>query len=191
VQSPQSIALSHLVLSRFTRDAFTVSFVTTIGVDYQEKREEIDGKAVRIVLWDTSGQERFKSMTRSYYRGVQGIVLVYDLMDRRSFEHVGYWMRQIKEHGRPNVSVCLVGNKVDMAETCRKVTMEEGQALADEYKVPFFETSARWDTNVTEMFLALGRLVLANSKPDELKRRSRRAKPERTRTSGSSACPCG
>jgi small GTP-binding protein len=102
-------------------------------------------------VWDTAGQERFRTITTSYFRGAQGILLVYDITDRESFNNVETWMSEIQRNADKNVNKVLVGNKCDM-EGDRAVTFEEGKALADRYGIPFFETSAKADINVAASF---------------------------------------
>ena len=102
-------------------------------------------------VWDTAGQERFRTITASYYRGSNGIIVVYDVTDRDSFDHVSYWMKEIERLATPDVCKLLVGNKADLTEK-RAVTTEEGQALANQFGVTFVETSAKENTNVEEIF---------------------------------------
>lgn len=109
-------------------------------------------------IWDTAGQERFRTITTSYFRGAQGIVLVYDVTDRDSFENVRTWMQEISKNADKHANVMLVGNKCDM-EDQRKVSKEEGEALAREQKIPFVETSAKSDINVTECFYTIAKSV--------------------------------
>jgi small GTP-binding protein len=99
-----------------------------VGIDYKYKFIEIDGKKVRLEIWDTAGQERFKAITRSYLRGAQGILCVYDVTDSNSYEHVSSWMLQIKQYADLKVVKVLVGNKCDL-EQRRAVKYEDGQNL--------------------------------------------------------------
>lgn len=113
---------------------------------------------LHLQIWDTAGQERFRTITTSYFRGAQGIVLVYDVTDRDSFENVRTWMQEISKNADKHANVMLVGNKCDM-EDQRKVSKEEGEALAREQKIPFVETSAKSDINVTECFYTIAKSV--------------------------------
>jgi len=103
-------------------------FGLQVGIDYKYKFIEIDGKKVRLEIWDTAGQERFKAITRSYLRGAQGILCVYDVTDSNSYEHVSSWMLQIKQYADLKVVKVLVGNKCDL-EQRRAVKFEDGQNL--------------------------------------------------------------
>ncbi|KAL6776706.1 RAB8 [Auxenochlorella protothecoides x Auxenochlorella symbiontica] len=149
------------LLLRFAEDSFTSSFITTIGIDFKIKKVLIDGKWVKLQIWDTAGQERFRTITSAYYRGAMGILLVYDVTDESSFSNIRNWMRNIEAHASEHVVKALVGNKSDMDESRRAVPYSRGQALADEYKLPFFETSAKSNANVDEVFQAVARTVMA------------------------------
>jgi len=116
---------------------------------------EIDGKRVKLQIWDTAGQERFRTITTAYYRGAMGILLVYDVSDEKSFENVRGWMRNIEQHASSSVNKILIGNKCDVSEEKRAITKARGQALADEFGIPFFETSAKASVNVEDAFMKI------------------------------------
>ena len=147
---------------QYAESTFSTTFITTVGIDYKYKFVDIDGRRVRLELWDTAGQERFKAITTSYLRGAQGIMLVYDVTDRKSFEHVDHWMGQIKQYADLQVDLVLVGNKCDL-ESQRVVSPAQGRQLADTYGIPFQETSAKDDVDVDAAFLALSRMVKART----------------------------
>lgn len=148
------------LMLRYAQGTFSETFITTVGIDYKYKFIEIDGKKVRLEIWDTAGQERFKAITRSYLRGAQGILCVYDVTDSNSYEHVSSWMLQIKQYADLKVVKVLVGNKCDL-EQRRAVKFEDGKSLAAKSdEIPFFECSAKQETNVKEAFETLARLVL-------------------------------
>jgi len=148
------------LLLRFSEDQFTSSFITTIGIDFKIRTVELDGKRVKLQIWDTAGQERFRTITNAYYRGAQGILLTYDVTDEGSFNNVRNWMRNIEQHATDGVSKILVGNKSD-AEEKRVISTEQGLALAEEFGIPFFETSAKANTNVEDAFFAIARNIKA------------------------------
>jgi len=108
-------------------------------------------------IWDTAGQEKFRSIIQGYYKGAMGIIVVYSCSDRKSFTNVESWMRQIKTHAVPDVCIVLVGNKCDLAN--REVKKEEGEELAKSYKVKFFETSAKEGINVNEVFMEIAQVI--------------------------------
>ena len=139
--------------------SFSPTFITTIGIDFKIKTIELDGKVIKLQIWDTAGQERFRTITTSYFRGAQGILLVYDVTDRGSFDNIRNWVAQIQQHADLNVNKILVGNKVDVPEGKRVVSEEEGKRLADEYGIQCFQTSAKNNINVQEAFNAIARAV--------------------------------
>ena len=143
---------------RYANDSFSPTFITTIGIDFKIKTIQLDGKRIKLQIWDTAGQERFRTITTSYFRGAQGILLVYDCTDRQTFQSIRNWVAQIQMHADVNVNKILIGNKCDMQEQ-RAVTAEEGQQLAKEYKINFFETSAKQDINVEKCFLTIAQEV--------------------------------
>ncbi|KAK8496608.1 hypothetical protein V6N13_024759 [Hibiscus sabdariffa] len=145
------------LLLRFSDGSFTTSFITTIGIDFKIRTIELDGKGIKLQIWDTAGQERFRTITTAYYRGAMGILLVYDVTDESSFNNIRNWIRNIEQHASDNVNKVLVGNKADMDESKRAVPTSKGQALADEYGIKFFETSAKTNLNVEEVFFSIAR----------------------------------
>ncbi|KAJ0979481.1 hypothetical protein J5N97_014955 [Dioscorea zingiberensis] len=145
------------LLLRFSDGSFTTSFITTIGIDFKIRTIELDGKRIKLQIWDTAGQERFRTITTAYYRGAMGILLVYDVTDESSFNNIRNWIRNIEQHASDNVNKILVGNKADMDESKRAVPTSKGQALADEYGIKFFETSAKTNLNVEQVFFSIAR----------------------------------
>ena len=114
----------------------------------------MDNQNVKLQIWDTAGQERFRTLTASYYRGAHGIIIVYDVTDRETFENVRQWMHEIERFANDTVCKVLVGNKSDL-EDRRKVAREEGEELARHYGIPFLETSAKNNRSVEESFVTM------------------------------------
>lgn len=135
------------LILRYCDMVFSPTFITSIGVDFKVKNLDYDGKRVKLNIWDTAGQERFRTITLSYVRGSNGILMVYDITDRKSFIAVNEWMKSISENATTKVNVILVGNKCDR-DLERQVTKTEGELLAKQYKVPFYEVSARKNINI-------------------------------------------
>ncbi|AED90618.1 RAB GTPase homolog 8C [Arabidopsis thaliana] len=126
-------------------------------IDFKIRTVELDGKRIKLQIWDTAGQERFRTITTAYYRGAMGILLVYDVTDESSFNNIRNWMKNIEQHASDNVNKILVGNKADMDESKRAVPTAKGQALADEYGIKFFETSAKTNLNVENVFMSIAK----------------------------------
>jgi len=147
------------LLLRFSDDAFTPSFITTIGIDFKIRTVELDGKRIKLQIWDTAGQERFRTITTAYYRGAMGILLVYDVSDEKSFNNIRNWMRNIEQHATESVNKMLLGNKSDVPPEQRVVDRTRGQALADEFAMRFMETSAKSSINVEEAFMTMAKEI--------------------------------
>ena len=151
------------LIKRYTKDQFGGVYLTTVGMDFQDKIIEIEDKKVRLQIWDTAGQERFRNVTKSYFQSSQGLVLVYDITDRESFEKLNFWVDNIKNFAPENAKFILVGNKCDLANE-RKVSYEEGENYAKNLNIKFFEASARDGTNVNELFFYLANEIYQDNK---------------------------
>ena len=125
--------------------------MNSIGVDFKLKNIEVDNKKVKLQIWDTAGQERFRTITTSYYKGAQAIVVVFDITDKDSFEHVKNWMADVDKFAKEGVLRILVGNKCDL-EHKRQVSNENGKELASKYGIQFLETSAKETVNIEKLF---------------------------------------
>jgi len=147
------------LLLRFADDAFTESYISTIGVDFRFRTVKIDKKTVKLQIWDTAGQERFRTITSAYYRGADGIIMVYDVTSSDSFDHVNDWLKEVNRYASEGTCKLLVGNKSDRTAD-RVVTTESAKEFADELGIAFLETSAKSAKNVEEAFLTLaGELI--------------------------------
>jgi len=141
------------LLRRYSDDVFEHGTKATIGVDCAWRTIEKDGHVVKMQMWDTSGSERFRAITASYYRGSHCALLVYDVTDRHSFECIpGTWLRDLTKNGTCDSAVLmLVANKCD-SEGERVVSTEEGRALAERHGIGYVETSALSSDGVQEAF---------------------------------------
>lgn len=140
-------------------DAFTESYISTIGVDFRFRTVKIDKKTVKLQIWDTAGQERFRTITSAYYRGADGIIMVYDVTSTESFEHVNDWLKEVNRYAAEGTVKLLVGNKSDRTAD-KVVTEEQAKEFADELGIAFLETSAKSAKNVEEAFLTMaGELI--------------------------------
>ena len=160
------------LLIRFAEDKFSEEHVSTIGVDFTNRTVEIGEDLVKLQLWDTAGQERFRTVTSTYYRGAQGIVVIFDVTERRSFETVRAWVEDVDKWASSGTVRILVGNKTDLHES-RQVSTEEAEQLAEELRMKYYETSARENYNVEEAFLGLA---------GEIKRQTSHRFQQRTET---------
>ena len=136
-------------LLRYCDKSFQDAHLSTIGLDYRLKTMTLkSGKNIKLQIWDTAGQDRFRAITKNYYKGANGIILIYDVTNAQTFENVKNWISQIKEEANPNVVIYLAGNKIDLPEETKSVSTEAGQRMADEYKLLFKEASAKAGKNV-------------------------------------------
>jgi Ras-related protein Rab-35 len=150
------------LLVRFADNHFSGNYITTIGVDFKIRTIEINGERVKLQIWDTAGQERFRTITSTYYRGTHGVIVVYDVSSGESFANVKRWLHEI-DANCDVVNRILVGNKNDDPD--RKVVLtEDARRFADQMGIQLFETSAKDNINVEEMFRSITTLVLKSKK---------------------------
>ena len=144
------------VLLRYVDDFYNPEFQTTIGVDFEISTLELDGKVVKLQLWDTAGQDRFRNIVASYYRGAQGIVLMYDITNSTSFNNIKKWFEESQNYLQSSTPKLLVGNKSDL-DSQRAVAQEDALQLAESLNMDFIETSAKTSSGVKEAFVKLTR----------------------------------
>jgi small GTP-binding protein len=141
------------IMLRYTEDVFHYNMMGTAGVDIKKKNIKIDEEPIKVMIYDTAGHDRFRQLTKNLYKGSKGIILVYDVSDKKTFESVSDWMDHIKTNADMGAEVILVGNKIDINN--REVSSEDGIALAGKYGVPLVETSALNGYNIETAFLTL------------------------------------
>eukprot|EP00759_Apiculatamorpha_spiralis_P058067 PhF_6_TR8984/c0_g1_i1/m.14111/K07881/RAB14; Ras-related protein Rab-14 len=144
------------LLHQFTDHKFLADNPHTIGVEFGTRVIEVGGECIKLQIWDTAGQDRFRAVTRSYYRGAAGALIVYDITRRSSYTHVTTWLADCRELTGPNTVIILVGNKNDSEQT-REVSFEEAQRFAHENHILFLECSAKTGKNVEDVFLKTAR----------------------------------
>ena len=167
-------------LMRFADDSFTTSHISTIGIDFKIKPITIDGKNIKLQIWDTAGQDRFRTITQTYYKGAMGVILAYDCTDENSFNNVRSWIKQLEAHATPGVCKVLVGNKSDSPN--KKVDPSRGEELAKEYGMNFFDASAKNNINVKETFYYLAKEVKDKTLPNAAKTANTGIKIDATNT---------
>eukprot|EP00794_Sanderia_malayensis_P013934 gene13934-15386_t len=155
------------ILLRFADNMFSGSYITTIGVDFKIRTITVDGEKVKLQIWDTAGQERFRTITSTYYRGTHGVIIVYDVTNADSFVNVKRWLHEI-EQNCDVVNRVLVGNKDDCPEL-KVVDTQDAQRFAEQMNVQLFETSAKENQNIEEVFNHITKLVLHMKKAQQQK----------------------
>ena len=140
------------ILTRYVYEKFNEEFQSTLGVEFAAKNAIIENKIYRIQIWDTAGQESFRSITRAYYKNSVCAFIVYDITKRETFENVQIWLEDIKNQCPETVLLFLVGNKLDL-ENERQISYEEGENFAQKNNMYFFETSAKTGANIENLFL--------------------------------------
>ncbi|OMJ84171.1 hypothetical protein SteCoe_14722 [Stentor coeruleus] len=138
------------LLTRFTRDQFSLNLRNTVGFNSDQKTLVIDGKVIRAEIWDTAGQERYRSMSPNFYRGAVGALVVYDVTNLESFNNLPKWIKEIKTHSENIVATLIIGNKSDKED--RKVTVEMANTFASRNHYGLIETSAMDSSNVEQAF---------------------------------------
>ncbi|CAK9321123.1 unnamed protein product [Citrullus colocynthis] len=139
------------LLSRFTKNEFSLESKSTIGVEFATRSLNLDGKVIKAQIWDTAGQERYRAITSAYYRGAVGALLVYDVTRHSTYENVEKWLKELRDHTDPNIVVMLVGNKSDLRHLVA-VSTEDAKSFAETESLYFMETSALEATNVDNAF---------------------------------------
>ena len=155
-------------MMQFTEDKFREKHEITIGVEFASKTIELNNKLIKIQIWDTAGHEAFQSITRNYYKGAVGALLVYDITNKESFLHCQNWLNELKENGDKDVIIILVGNKCDL-EKERQINKEEGENFAERNGIFFMETSAKEGKNILNVFqVSAGKILGKILKNEEI-----------------------
>ena len=141
-------------LTRYFKNTFTETFLSTIGIDDETKFIKINDEKCKLIIWDTAGQERFRSLPKKYYQNADGIFLLFDVTKPESFKNVSSWMKDIQNNANrgndtSSIIIYLLGNKIDMNE--REISKEEAKNLADELKMKYCEISCKLNINITEV----------------------------------------
>ena len=151
------------ILSRYISNEFDPNSNSTIGVELTTKSYNFDNNDVKVQIWDTAGQEKYRSITSSYYKGAQGCLLVYDITKKKSFDNIDKWYSELKSNSDEKIYTMLLGNKSDLEEN-REVSIEEAEKKAKNFNIAFMETSAYNGNNINKAFNELINNVYQNNK---------------------------
>ena len=154
------------IASRYCKNSFNDHHINTIGGAYQQQKVVLNnGVMVKLHIWDTSGQERFRAMTNLYYRDAQVAILTYDITNESSFNSIEFWIKELKyKVENENMILCLVGNKCDVNVNDRKITTNKGKTYANENNMIFYETSAKTGEGVKDLFVNIANKVYESQK---------------------------
>ena len=176
------------LIVKYIENRFSISYASTIGFDLKHKQIILkDGNKVRLTLFDTAGQERFRSLAKNYIRKANGILLIYDISDKSTFISIEKWMENIQDEIDDKIPIILVGNKSDLNDK-RKVSTEEGKKKANEYGFPFYETSCKTGVNVNKCFIELAELVYENTGKNPLKNSNQKIKKNSSKDKKKGCC---
>jgi len=157
------------IIYRYINDTIKNELKSTIGIDYKTKVVEYKTKKIKLKIYDTSGQERFRTLTQNYYHGSDGIIIVFDLKRRETFDDITYWMEEInKNTDKDKIGLILVGNKNDGDEKERKISKEEGVNISNIYNFKYIETSALTNENIKECFYLIIQSIFEQLKIDNV-----------------------
>ena len=149
------------LIRRYTKNLFNENHLETVGIEFNSKEENVNNKILKVKIWDTAGQEIFHSLTKNYYRKADGIIIVFDVSNKESFEKIHDWIKSVHDNidTYKEIQIIIVGNKNDMDEE-RQVTKEEGIKISEYFEIPYFEASAKNGNGVrTFMMKIIGDIV--------------------------------
>jgi len=161
------------ILQRFIENTFEKGLTSTIGIDFRSKRIEIDKEEVELQIWDTAGQERFFAITKSYYRGSDGIFLTFDISSESSFKNIEKWIGAVQAKIDENVPIFLLGNKkdlIDRGDISKLSTTHKIKELSERLRLPWYITSAQSGENIEEIFTDMARAVMKKKAPKQKKK---------------------
>ncbi|KAK8890724.1 hypothetical protein M9Y10_035509 [Tritrichomonas musculus] len=143
------------IVRRLVDNKYVKGTQSTVGIEYFTHITTIEGRNVKMMIWDTAGQERFYTIAKAYFRSALGVILVFDITDRKSFDQLPRWLRDARTEADPHCSVILVGNKSDLSSS-RVVSKEEAEDFARSHELCYIETSAAENSNIEEVFMRAG-----------------------------------
>ena len=160
------------ILLRFADDDFAESYMATVAVDFRHRTLQIGGKSCKLQIWDSAGQERYRTITSAYYRGADAIILVYDVTNTDSMRHISDWLIEVQRYAAPDACMLLIGNKCDL-ETKRAVTRDKAEEFAKSLGISVIETSAKDGSNVDQAVIQLTEELMAKKGTSDPPKKSR------------------
>ncbi|XP_016092123.1 ras-related protein Rab-22A-like [Sinocyclocheilus grahami] len=146
------------IVWRFVEDSFDPNINPTIGASFMTKTVQYQNELHKFLIWDTAGQERFRALAPMYYRGSAAAIIVYDITKEESFQTLKNWVKELRQHGPPNIVVAIAGNKCDLSDA-REVSEKDAKDYADSIHAIFVETSAKNAININEAFIQISQRV--------------------------------
>ena len=155
------------IVNRLVKSSFDLLIEPTVCVDFLTHVITIDDTPIKLQIWDTAGQERYRSLGRAYYRNAVGVFFVFSLANHTTFENIEKWVKDVVPLCHPKAQVAIVGNKDDMVKE-REVTASEAKDLAANLNIPYYETSAKTGSGISEIFLQAARKIYNKVKTNEI-----------------------
>ena len=155
------------IINKFTNNTFNRKLESTIGIEFNSKTIQILNQHIKLHIWDTAGQEQFKSLTHNYYRNIAGVIITYDTTDRKTFNNLKSWLKDVDYYCHKDISMVIVGTKIDLLRK-RQVTFSEGNIIAQQNNALFFETSSKQNINIDNIFEALSLRILEKIKENKI-----------------------
>ena len=150
------------ILKRLIDGTFTEESQSTIGVEFDSTMLTVENKKVKLQIWDTAGQERFRSISKAYYRNAVGVILVFDLTERKSFDDLSTWLNDVHTLCDPNAVIQLIGNKSDL-DSSRTVSLAEAENFAKRNQMNYLETSAKSGSAIQEAFIQVTSTIMSKN----------------------------
>ena len=171
------------ILKRYSDDVYEKDSSSTVGIDFKIRTIEMNGIKIKLQMWDTAGQERFRNITTAYYRNALGVIIVFDITNRTSFENVEYWISNVKDNNPRRCEIVLVGDKSDLRYT-QNITQQEIDELVAKYGMRYFETSAKQDYMIDDVFKYLTHTIKKNIDEEINDNNDNNNEPSRSRSKG-------
>ena len=155
------------LINRYTKNIFNTNHLETTGIEFNSKEEKINNKIIRVKIWDTAGQEIFHSLTKNFYRKADGIIIVYDVTNKDSFDKIHDWVKSVHDNidTYREIHMLIVGNKIDLEES-RQVSKEEGEKICKYFDIPYFEASAKNADGVRNFMMKIIKDIVNNKVND-------------------------